>query len=238
VRFVGDPVACVIAETVAQAKDAADAVSLDFAPLRAVVRASEAIQASTPQIYEEVPGNIALDYHYGDTDKVAAAFAQAAHLTRVDLFASRSVVNATEPRSAIGEYEAATGKWTMHSCSQGVFGQKVALVDILGAPADKVCVLTGNVGGSFRMKAPIYPEYVCILHGARALGRPVKWTDERSGSFVSDHHGRDHEMRVELALDAAGHFLALRVTGYGNMDAFLGPFGPLLPTEILSRTYT
>jgi aerobic carbon-monoxide dehydrogenase large subunit len=230
VRFVGDPVACVIAETVAQAKDAAEAISLDIEPLPAVMRASEAAQPGAPQIYDEVPGNVALDYHYGDADKVAAAFAQAAHVARVDLIASRLVVNAIEPRSAIGEYEAATGKWTMHSCSQGVFGQKATLIDILGAPADKVRVLTGNVGGSFGMKAPIYPENVCILHAARALGRPVKWTDERSGSFVSDHHGRDHEMRVELALDADGHFLALRIIGYGNMGGFLGPFGPLLPT--------
>src|SRR6185437_8058499 len=102
--------------------------------------------------------------------------------------------------------------------------------DILGVPADKVRVLTGNVGGSFGMKAAVYPEYICILHAARALARPVKWTDERSGSFVSDHHGRDHEMTGELALDKDGKFLALRFTGYGNMGAFLNPVSPLMPT--------
>lgn len=230
VRFVGDPIACVIAETVLQAKDAAEAVSLDIVPLPAVTRASEAAKPAAPLIYDEVPGNIALDYHYGDANRVATAFAQAAHVTRLDLINTRVIVNSIEPRSAIGEYEPKSGKWTMHSCSQGVFGQKTALMDILGAPGDKVRVVTGNVGGSFGMKAPLYPEYVCILHAARALGRPVKWTDERSGSFVSDHHGRDHEIRVELALGVDGHFLALRVTGYANMGAFLGPFGPLLPT--------
>ncbi len=230
VRFVGDPVACVIADTVTQAKDAAEVVTLDIEPLPAVMRASEAAKPGAPQLYDEVPGNIALDYHYGDAEKTAAAFAKAAHVAKVDLINSRLVVNAMEPRAAIGEHDAATGQWTLTSCSQGVFGQKHTLVDMLGSTPDKVRVLTGNVGGSFGMKASIYPEYICILHAARTLKRPVKWTDERSGSFVSDHHGRDHEMTAELALDADGHFLALRITGYGNMGGFLGQFGPLLPT--------
>jgi carbon-monoxide dehydrogenase large subunit len=104
------------------------------------------------------------------------------------------------------------------------------LRDILGAPADKVRVLTGNVGGSFGMKAAVYPEYVCILHGARALGRPVKWTDERSGSFMSDHHGRDHDMTVEVAFDKGGLIQAVRANGYGNLGGYCSAFGPLLPT--------
>ena len=107
---------------------------------------------------------------------------------------------------------------------------KTTLMDILGAPADKVRVITGQVGGSFGMKAAVYPEYVCILHGARALGRPVKWTDERSGSFVSDHHGRAQDMTVEIAFDEDAHILALRFTGYGDMGGYLAQFGPLLPT--------
>src|SRR3974390_2709084 len=230
VRFVGDPIACVIAETVLQAKDAAEAVSLDIVPLPAVTRASEAAKPAAPLIYDEVPGNIALDYHYGDANRVAAAFAQAAHVTRLDLINTRVIVNSVEPRSAIGESEPTSGKWTMHSCSQGVFGQKTALMDILGAPGDKVRVVTGNVGGSFGMKAPLYPEYVCILHAARALGRPVKWTDERSGSFVSDHHGRDFDMTMEAGFDKRGRIQAVRLTGYGNMGGSLPAFGPLLPT--------
>jgi carbon-monoxide dehydrogenase large subunit len=230
VRFVGDPVACIVAETVQQAKDAAEAVALDIEPLPAVTRASEAVRADAPLLYDAVPGNIALDYHYGDAEKTAAAFAQAAHVTKLALRNTRLVVSAMEPRAAIGIYDAASGRWTLHSQSQGVFGMKTALMDVLGAPADKVRVLTGNVGGSFGMKAAVYPEYVCILHAARALGRPVKWTDERSGSFVSDHHGRDHEMTAELALDADGKFLALRLTGFGNMGAYLGPVAPLMST--------
>ncbi len=119
-----------------------------------------------------------------------------------------------EPRAAIGVHDAAREHWTLHAQSQGVFGMKGQLVEILGAPADKVRVLTGHVGGSFGMKAAIYPEYVCILHAARALGRPVKWTDERSGSFVSDHHGRDHEVTGELALDAGRQFPRGAFHGY------------------------
>ena len=230
VRFVGDPVACVIAETIAQAKDGAEAVVLDIEPLPAVVSARAAAQAGAPQLYDEVPGNIALDYHFGDKDKVAEAFAQAAHVVRLPLVNQRLVVNSIEPRSAIGEFDAKEDKWTLHSCSQGVFGLKNMLRDILGAPADKVRVLTGNVGGSFGMKAAVYPEYVCILHGARALGRPVKWTDERSGSFVSDHHGRDHDMTVEVAFDKGGLIQAVRANGYGNLGGYCSAFGPLLPT--------
>ena len=230
VRFVGDPVACVVAQTVTQAKDAAEAVAFDIEPLPAVTRASDGAKSGAPQLYDNVPGNIALDFHYGDSEKTASAFAKAAHTVKLDIVNTRLVVAAMEPRSAIGGFDKADGKWTLTSCSQGVFGMKTSLMDVLGAPADKVRVLTGNVGGSFGMKAAVYPEYVCILHAARALGRPVKWTDERSGSFVSDHHGRDHEMTGELALDSDGHFLALRFTGFGNMGAYLNPVSPLMST--------
>jgi carbon-monoxide dehydrogenase large subunit len=230
VRFVGDPVACVIAETVAQAKDAAEAVTLEIEPLAPVIGAAAAVKPGAPQLYDSAPNNTALDFHFGDAEKVAAAFAKAKHVTRLETSNQRMVVNAMEPRVAIGEFDAATGKWTLNSASQGVTGMKASLMDILGAPADKVRVVTGQVGGSFGMKATVYPEYICILHGARALGRPVKWTDERSGSFVSDHHGRAQDMVVEIAFDENAHILAVRTTGYGDMGAFLSNFGPLLPT--------
>jgi len=230
VRYVGDAVACVIAETVAQAKDAADAVVLDFEPLPAVLTPADAVKHGAPLLFDAVPNNIALDYHYGDTAKVAEAFAKAKHVTRLTTSNQRMVVNAMEPRAAIGEYDTASGKWTLYSTSQGVFGMKTSLMDILGAPADKVRVITGQVGGSFGMKAAVYPEYVCILHGARMLGRPVKWTDERSGSFLSDHHGRAQDMTMEMAFDENAHILAIRLTGYGNMGGYLAQFGPLLST--------
>jgi carbon-monoxide dehydrogenase large subunit len=230
VRFVGDPIACVVAETLAQAKDAAEAVIADIDPLPAVTKASEAAKPGAPQLYDDVPGNVALDYLYGDPAKVADAFATAAHVTRLDLVNNRVVVSAMEPRAAVAGYDAASSRFTLHVGCQGAFGMKGQLVEILGVPADKVRVLVGNVGGSFGMKAAPYPEYVSILHAARTLGRPVKWTDERSGSFVSDSHGRDHERTAELALDQEGRILALRLAGYGNVGAYLGFVAPLMAT--------
>ncbi len=230
VRFVGDPVVCVIAETVAQAKDGAEAVTIDVAPLPVVLKPAEAVKPGAPLVFDGVPNNIALDYHYGDAAKVAGAFAKAKHVTRLETSNQRMVVNAMEPRSAIGEYAESGGKWTLYSTSQGVHGMKTSLMEIFGAPVDKVRVVTGQVGGSFGMKAAVYPEYVCILHAARMLGRPVKWTDERSGSFVSDHHGRAQDMVMEIAFDENAHILAMRLTGYGDMGGYLAQFGPLLPT--------
>jgi carbon-monoxide dehydrogenase large subunit len=230
VRFVGDPVAVVIAETLAQAKDAAEAVELDIEALPAVTRASEAVAQGAPQLYDDVPGNVALDYLYGDPAKVAEAFAQAAHVTKLTLINSRLVVNAMEPRAAIASYDKGSGRYTLNVGCQGAFGMKGQLTDILGVTPDKVHVLTGHVGGSFGMKAAVYPEYVPIIHAAKELGRPVKWTADRFESFVSDHHGRDHEFVGELALDAKGKFLAVRFTGFGNTGAYLGPVSPLMST--------
>ena len=230
VRFVGDPVACVIAETIAQAKDAAEAVTVDVEPLPVVLKPADAVKSGASLVFDAVPNNIALDFHYGDAAKVAEAFARAKHVTRLETSNQRMVVNAMEPRSAIGEYDKTDSKWTLYSSSQGVHGMKTSLMDILSAPADKVRVVTGQVGGSFGMKASVYPEYVCILHAARLLGRPVKWTDERSGSFVSDHHGRAQDMVMEIAFDETAHILAIRLTGYGDMGGYLAAFGPLLPT--------
>lgn len=231
VRFVGDPVACVVATTLAAAKDAAEAVVVDIDPLPAVTSAREAALPGAPVIYDEAPDNVALDYHYGDSAKVEAAFAAAAHVVRQRMINNRVVVSAMEPRSAIGVYDGATERWTLHVGCQGAFGLRGQIAnDILRVPPEKVRVLSGNVGGSFGMKASVYPEYVCLFHAARALGRPVKWTDERSDSFLSDHHGRDHEIDAELALDGEGNFLAARLTGYGNMGAYLGVVAPLMVT--------
>jgi carbon-monoxide dehydrogenase large subunit len=230
VRFVGDPVACVIAETVAQAKDAAEAVALDIEPLTPVLKPADAVKPGAPLVFDQVANNIALDYHYGDAAKVAEAFAKAKHVTRLETSNQRMIVAPMEPRAAIGEFDAAAGKWTLYSTSQGVHAMKTTLMDILGAPADKVRVITGQIGGSFGMKSAVYPEYICILHAARALGRPVKWTDERSGSFMSDQHGRAQDMVIEIAFDEDAHILAIRLTGYGNMGGYLAQFGPLLPT--------
>jgi len=229
VRYVGDPVVIVVAETLLQAKDAAEAVELDIEPLSAITDPEEAAQPGAPVLYDEAPDNVALDYHYGDSEKVKAAFARAAHVTRLKLINSRVVVNAMEPRAALAQFE--NDRFTLYTCSQGVFGMKSNIAQILNVEPKLVRVITGNVGGSFGMKAAPYPEYVCILHAARALGRPVRWTDERSSSFVSDSHGRDHRVSAELALDADGSFLAVRLTSFGNMGAFLGNVAPIPPTQ-------
>jgi carbon-monoxide dehydrogenase large subunit len=225
VRYVGDPVAFVVAETLLAAKDAAEAVNVDVEALPAVVSAEGAASVGAPQLYNDVPGNISLDYHYGDAEAVKAAFAKAAHVTKLSLVNSRLVVSAMEPRAALAAYDGS--RFTLYVSSQGVFGMRANISEALGVPAKDVHVLTGQVGGSFGMKAAVFPEYICVLHAARALGRPVKWTDERSGSFVSDSHGRDHNVVGELALDADGHFLAVRLTVFANMGAFLSPVAPM-----------
>src|SRR5262245_36432191 len=230
VRYVGDPIACVVAETALQAKDAAEAVEVEIDQLPAVVRPEDAARPGAPLIHQEAPGNVALDYHYGDSEKVTAAFAQAAHVTKLHLVNSRVVVNAMEPRAAIGVFDPASGRFTLHAPSQGAFGLRGNMAEILKVEPKLVRVLTGHVGGSFGMKSAPFPEYVCVLHAARALGRPVKWTDERSGSFVSDSHGRDHELTAELALDADGTFRAVRITNFGNMGAFLSQVAPMPST--------
>ena len=222
VHFVGEALAFVVAETASAAKDAAEAVACEIEPLPVVTSPRAAAAAGAPQLYPGAPGNVAVDYHYGDSAAVAAAFAGAAHVTRLDLVSNRIVVNAMEPRVAIGQYDAARSRWTLHVGCQGVFGLRGALArDVLNVAPEKIHVLTENVGGSFGMKASVFPEYVCILHAARIHGRAVKWTDERSESFLADHHGRDHEMTAELALDGEGRFLALRLSGYGNAGAFV-----------------
>jgi carbon-monoxide dehydrogenase large subunit len=228
VRYVGDPVAFVVAETVLQAKDAAEAVELDIEPLPAVTSAEDAARAGAPQLYDDAPGNLSLDYHYGDADAVKAAFEKAAHVTRLKIANSRVVVATMEPRAAVATYEGE--RYILHVGSQGVLGMRGNLAQVLKVDSKYVRIVTGQVGGSFGMKAAVFPEYVCVLHAARKLGRPVKWTDERSSSFVSDSHGRAHDVDAELALDADGKFLALRIANFGNMGAFLSPVGPMPAT--------
>jgi carbon-monoxide dehydrogenase large subunit len=226
VRYVGDPVAFVVAETLAQARDAGEAVELDIEPLPAVTDAAEAAKPGAPQLYDHIPNNVALDYHYGDAAKIDAAFASAAHVTKLDMVNTRVAVVAMEPRVALGAYDKTSERYTIQVPTQGVSGNKATLAKILNVPADKVRILTANVGGSFGMKNISYPEYTCVLHAAKVLGRPVKWTDERSTSFLSDSQGRAQIMHGELALDAEGKFLAVRLNGYGNLGAYISGVSP------------
>jgi aerobic carbon-monoxide dehydrogenase large subunit len=228
VRFVGDPVAFVVAQTLAQARDAGEAVVLDIEPLPAVTEPLEAAQPGAPQLYDHIPNNVALDYHHGDTAKVEAAFAAAAHVTKLDITNTRVAVVAMEPRAALASYDKASERYTIQVPTQGVAGNRQNLAkNLLKVPNEKVHLLTANVGGSFGMKNINYPEYLCILHAAKVLGRPVKWTDERSTSFLSDSHGRAGQIHCELALDAEGKFLAVKVSGHGNLGAYLSGVAPV-----------
>ena len=226
VRFVGDPVAFVVADTVVQARDAAEAVLLDIEPLPAVTSAEAAAKPGAPRLYDHIPDNVALDYHYGDTAAVEAAFAAAAHVTRLDIANTRVAVVAMEPRTALACWDKSSKRYIIHAPTQGVAGNGAALAQLLRVSRDQVRLLTANVGGSFGMKNIHYPEYICALHAAKALGRPVKWTDERSGSFLSDSQGRAQNIHAELALDGNGKFLAIRVRGYGNLGAYISNVSP------------
>jgi carbon-monoxide dehydrogenase large subunit len=238
VRFVGDAVAAVVAETLALAKQAAEAIVLDIAPLPAVTTAQAAVADGAPQLHQEAPGNLAVAFQYGDPVKVDAAFAAAAHVARVTAVNNRVVICPMEPRAAIASYDAQQDRYTLRVCSQGVHRMQNLLAAALGVERSQVRVLTYNVGGSFGLKGAPFPEYLPALLAARRLGRPVKWTDDRSGSFVSDHHGRDTEFTGELALDADGQILALRVTGYANIGAVLLANGPGMSTTNVVKNVT
>ncbi|HVV42457.1 MAG TPA: xanthine dehydrogenase family protein molybdopterin-binding subunit [Nitrobacter sp.] len=226
VRYVGDPVAFVVAETLAQARDAAEAVVLDIEELPAVTDAAEAARPGAPQLYDHIPNNVALDYHYGDTAAIDAAFKAAAHVTKLDIVNTRVAVVPMEPRAALASYDKAADHYTIQVPTQGVAGNRANLAKNMKLPNEKVRILTANVGGSFGMKNINYPEYMCILHAAKLLGRPVKWTDERSTSFLSDSHGRAQQIHAELALDKDGAFLAVRLSGYGNLGAYITGVAP------------
>src|SRR4029077_15659909 len=169
VRHVGEAVAAVVAATLAEAKDAAEAVEAEIEPLTPVTTPSAAAAPGAPQLYDDVSSNVGLDFHFGDSEKVAAAFAGAAHVTRLELRNNRIVVNALEPRSAVAEYDAGRRHWTLHVVCQGVFGFRNYIAGVLGIGRDQLRVLTDRVGGSFGMKQPTYAEYYCILHAAREL---------------------------------------------------------------------
>lgn len=227
VRHLGDPVAVVVADSREAARDGMEAVLLDLEPLPAVASIDAALADGAPAVWEEVANNTCLDWKGGDWDAVEAAFARAAHVTRLKLDNNRIAVVAMEPRAAVAEYDSGSERFTLHVGVQGLFGLSRGLAnDILNVPVEKVRVRSYDVGGSFGMKSPPYPEYVAILHAARELGRPVKWRDDRSESFLSDQAGRDSRVEAELALDAQGNFLAARITGVANMGAYCSTVGP------------
>jgi aerobic carbon-monoxide dehydrogenase large subunit len=224
VRHVGDPLALVVAETPEQASDGAAHVVVDYEPLPAVAGAAAASRPGAPAVWDEAPDNIAFVWEAGSRDAVARAFEQAAHVTRLDFVVTRVAAAPLEPRAAVGEYDRRSGRYTLHTGIQAPHGLRTLLAErIFRVPQSDVRVVTGDVGGSFGMRSGIYPELVLVLWAAKRLGRPVKWTSDRREGFVSDEHGRDNVSSAELALDADGKFLALRVALMVDIGAYLTP---------------
>jgi carbon-monoxide dehydrogenase large subunit len=224
VRHVGDPVALVVAASPEAAADAADLVVVDYAPLPAVTGAERATRPGAPAVWDEAPDNVAFVWEAGSRDTVARAFAQAAHVTHLDFVVTRVAAAPLEPRAAVGDFDRRSGRYTLYTGIQGPHGLRAQLAEqILRVPHGQVRVVTDEVGGSFGMRSGMYPELVLVLWAAKRLGRPVKWTSTRREGFVSDEPGRDNVSAAELALDARGRFLALRVALKVDIGAYLTP---------------
>ena len=242
VRHVGDPVALLVAETLAQAKDAAELIAIEYEPLPAVVDTRGATQAGAPRVWDHIADNLCFDIGAG-TDKavVDAAISSAAHVTRIELVNNRVIANPIEPRAALADFDAASGRSTLYTPSQGphvIHGQVTEAVLKIGK--EQLRVISGNVGGAFGMKIFLHPEQPLVVWASRRLKRAVRWTADRSESFVADVQGRDNYSVAELALDADARFLALRVTTYANMGAYLSNYAPFIPqlaVPMLSGVY-
>ena len=227
VRHVGDPVAFVVAETPNQARDAAEAIVVDYDTLPAVTDGAAALGADAPQLWPEAPGNLAFRFHKGDAAAVDTAFAGATTIVELDLVNNRVTAAPMETRTAIGSFDATTGIFLLEVSGQGVHSIRDQLAnDVFHLPRDKVQVVAPDVGGGFGAKNFLFPEYVLVLFAARRLGRPVRWVSERMEDFLSTAQGRDNRTRARLALDAEGRFLGLRVETVANLGAYLSTSGP------------
>ena len=235
---VGDPVAMVVARTRRAAADAAERVVVDYEALDVVVDGRAALGAGAPQLWPAAPGNVALDWEGGDPEATGAAFARAAHVTRLDIGNNRVIAAPMETRGVVAEYEPGDGRYTVRTPSQGVGHLLAPLARSLGVTESRIRVITGDVGGAFGIKIPPYPEHVLVAWAARRLARPVKWIAERSEGFLSDGQGRDHATEAELALDADGRFLAVRTRTVSNMGAYSTEAAPTIPTTGGTRCIT
>ena len=234
VRHIGEVLAMVVAESEIAARDALEQITVDIESLPAVVDMEAALAEDAPKVHPG-HGNRCLDWRYGDGEAVDAAFAAAAHVSRIRLDNNRLVVASMEVRAALAEFDSEHGRYVLRAGCQGAFGLRQGLAGLLKVDTDRVRVLTEDVGGSFGMKGAPYPEYVPMLHAAKAIGRPVKWRDTRSEAFMSDHQGRATLIEGELALDADGRFLAVRVRHLADMGAYLTAFGPAMPSANMQK---
>ncbi|MEN3974536.1 xanthine dehydrogenase family protein molybdopterin-binding subunit [Emcibacter sp. SYSU 3D8] len=224
----GDGLAFIVAETLAQAMDAAELIAVDAEELPAAANLAEAVKETAPRLRDAAPGNVCFDWEGGDAAAVDAAFAGAAHITAMDLVHNRLAPSPIEPRAALGHWE--SGRHVLRTSTQGANLFQRVLAPVLGVAEDALRIITADVGGSFGMKEFIYPEHVLVLFAARKLGRPVKWTGERSDAFQSDLHGRDMISHAEIAFDTGGRAIAMRVHNRANMGAYVSLFGPGIQT--------
>ena len=230
VRFVGQEVALVVAESAMAAQDAAELIEVEYRDLPVEVDAEAALAAGAEQLYPEIPGNLCFDYEYGDEAKTAAAFTGAAHVTRIVLDSQRMVGNPMEPKACLAAYDAKADRYDLYTSSQGLTLMRGSASGITGIPAENIMVHAQDVGGGFGIRSDAYTEYCVAMLAAKTLGRPVKWTSSRSETFVSDYHGRAAKLLGELALDREGHFLAIRIHWFVNMGAYLSTPGALINT--------
>ncbi|MFQ5784407.1 MAG: xanthine dehydrogenase family protein molybdopterin-binding subunit [Alphaproteobacteria bacterium] len=232
VRYVGECVAVVVAESAARARDAAESIEVTYTPLPAVGDVAAAVAEGAPQIWPEAPGNVSLDWETGDSGAVERAFDEARHVTRIELVDNRVMPMPMEPVAAIGDYDRDAGIHTLYAPSQGVHGIRALLAEhLLGLPESALRVITPDVGGGFGLRGTATVEQALVLWAARRLGRPVKWVAERGEAIVSDLHARDHVTRAELALDADGRFRAVRVATLANLGAYIAPRARFIPTQ-------
>ena len=233
VRYVGDHVACVVAETYAQAKDAGELLDVDYGELPVCTSLADADKAGQPQVHDEIANNTVYNWELGDEAAIDQALASAAHVAKVDLINNRLVPNPMEPRAAVGEYDRAQEAFTLYTTSQNPHVHRLVMSAFIQiAPEHKLRVIAPDVGGGFGSKIYVYPEECVCLMAARKIGRPVKWNCDRSEAFQSDAHGRDHVTHAELALDADGNFTALKVHTKANMGAYLSLFASCVPTYL------
>jgi aerobic carbon-monoxide dehydrogenase large subunit len=230
VRFVGQEVALVVANSQFAAQDAAELIEVDYRDLPVEVDAEAALAPGASQLYPEIPGNLCFDYEYGDEAKTADAFSRAAHVTRVVLDSQRMVGNPMEPKACLAAYDAKTGRYDLYTSSQGLSLMRGSASGITGIPAEDIMVRAQDVGGGFGIRSDAYAEYCVAMLAAKTLGKPLKWTSTRSETFLSDYHGRAAKLVGELALDAEGRFLAIRINWYVNMGAYLSTPGALINT--------
>jgi len=225
VRFVGEPVAAVIAETAREARDAAEAVMVDYEALPMVVDLAGATADGAPLVWDPATGNIAAEMRHGSVEATSAAFAKASHVVALDVVNQRVVALTIEPRSVLADFDTAPERITLRMSTQMPSGVRNSVCDAIGLPKEQVRVVVGDVGGGFGMKTSAYPEDIVVAFAARAVRRPVKWVADRSEEFLSSWHGRDIEAHAELALDAKGKILALRIKTLANVGAYAGGTG-------------